>query len=143
MSVLNQLYLSELSKQYKIESVEMFETGFSSYCISLNKRERVYLFVCNNWSSSFDVDFVLDKLSLIESTFEKGNSYLCIMPVENPSIDLCTHCNGKSFVHFIFLDKYTRCLTYDKKIYYWGCKQVKRLIDIFQNCFNQLKENNQ
>jgi hypothetical protein len=143
MSVLNQLYLSELSKQYKIESVEMFEFGFSSYCISPNKRERVYLLLCDNLSSSFDVYFVLDKLSLIESASKAGNSYLCIMPADNPIIDLCTHCNGKSFVHFIFLDKHTRCLVYDKKIYYWGCKQVKRLIDIFQNCFNELKENNQ
>ena len=41
MSVLNQLYLSELSKQYKIESVEMFEFGFSSYCISPNS-----IFIC-------------------------------------------------------------------------------------------------
>ena len=142
MSDLNQLYLSEISKQYKIESLEMFESGFSSYCLSLNKKEQVYLILCNDYSFSFEVNFVLDKLSLIESTIEKGNSYLCIMPMEKPTIDLCTHCNGKSFVHFIFLDNYTRGLIYDKRISYWGCKQVKRLIDIFQNCFNELKENN-
>ena len=142
MSVLNQLYLSEISKQYKLESLEMFESGFSSYCVSLNKKERVYLILCNDYRFLFDVNFVLDKLSLIESTVEKGNSYLCIMPMEKPTIDSCTHCNGKSFVHFIFLDNYTRGLIYDKRIYYRGCKQVKRLIDIFQNCFNELKENN-
>lgn len=142
MSNLNQLYLSEISKQYKLESLEMFESGFSSYCLSLNKKERVYLILCNDYSFPFDVNFVLEKLSFIESAIEKGNSYLCIMPMEKPAIDLCTHCNGKSFVHFIFLDNYTRDLIYDKRIYYWGCKQVKRLIDIFQNCFNKLMGNN-
>lgn len=138
MSVLNQLYLSELSKQYKIESVEMFEFGFSSYCISPNKREHIYLLLCDNWSSSFDVYFVLDKLSLIESSSKEGNCYLCIMPADNPIIDLCTHCNGKSFVHFIFPDKHAKSLIYDKNFYYCGGKQVKRLMDIFQNCFNEL-----
>lgn len=142
MSVLNQLYLSEISKQYKLESLEMFESGFSSYCVSSNKKERVYLILCNDYRVLFDVTFVLNKLSLIESAVEKGSSYLCVMPMEKPTIDSCTYCNGKSFVHFIFLDNYTRGLIYDKRIYYSGCKQVKRLIDIFQNCFNELKENN-
>jgi len=136
---LNQLYLSEISKQYKFESLEMFESGFSSYCLSLNKKDQVYLILCNDYSSPFDVNFVLENLSLTESTIEKGNSYLCIMPMENPTIDLCTHCNGKSFVHFILLDNHTRDLIYDKKIYYSGSRQVKQLIDIFQKCFNELK----
>ena len=136
---LNQLYLSEISKQYKIESLEMFESGFSSYCLSLNKKERVYLILCNNYSFSFEVNFVLDKLSLIESTIEKGNSYLCIMPMEKPTIDLCTHFNGKSFVHFIFLDKHTNDLVYDKKIYYFGVKQIKQMIDAFLTCFDTFK----
>lgn len=139
MSALNQLFLSELSKQYKLESLEMFENGFSSYCLSMNKKEQVYLILCNNYSLSFDVNKILDKISLIESAKEMGSSYLCIMPMENPTIDLCTHCNGKSFVHFIFLDIHTKDLIYDKKIYYFGSRHVKRLIDIFQNCFAENK----
>ena len=140
MSVLNQLYLSELSKQYKLEGFEMFGNGFSSYYLSLGKRERVYLILCNNYSDSFEVSTILDKISSVESTNEKGRSYLCIMPMKNPTTDLCTYCNGKSFVHFIFFDNQTRDLIYDKKIYYLGSRQVKRLIDVFEKCFNDLKE---
>lgn len=139
MSILNQYYLLELSKKYEIESIAMFENGFSSFCLSLNNKERIYLVLCNDYKSSFDINLVLDKISIMASTVNLGNSYLFIMPIENPTRDLCTYCNGKSFVHFIFLDRTTHDLVYDKHIYYSGCKQIKQLIDIYQNCFNMYR----
>ncbi len=138
MSALNQLYLSKLSKQYKLESLKMFESGFSSYCLSLNKRNVAYLILCTNSNASFNIGGVLDRIALFDNARKMGSSYLCVMPMENPSIEQCTHCNGKSFVHFIFFDVNTNSLMYDKKIYYLGSKQIKKLIDIYQNCFNDL-----
>ena len=136
MSALNQLYLSELSKQYEIESIEMFESDFSSYRVSLNKRGTIYLILCNNYGYSFDINTVLDKISLFDGAFKMGNSYLCVMSIENPAKDMCFYCNGKSFAHFIFLDRQTKRLVYDKNFYYSDSKRIKQLIDIYQDCFD-------
>ncbi len=138
MSNLNQLYLFELSKKYKIENIAIFEKDFSSYCVSLHKNN-VCLILCNDYNASQSVDIVLKKISLLENSCKKGNSYLCVMSTESPTKDLCTHCNGQSFVHFIFLDKHTNDLVYDKKIYYFGVKQIKQMIDVFLSCFDIFK----
>ena len=140
MSMLNQLYLSKLLKQYEIERIEMFENDFSAYCVSLNKRVRIYLILCDHYSVFCDINTILDRISLLERNLKTGNSYLCVMPLDNPTKELCTHCNGKSFVHFMFFDTRTNDLVYDKGIYYLGSKQVKRLIDIYQDCFNDLRQ---
>lgn len=138
MYILNSKYLLELSKKYRIESINMFKEDFSSYCVSLYKIARIYLILCNNYNASLDISVVLDRITVFEENCKKGYSYLCVMPMEKPDIELCTHCNGKSFVHFIFLDSSTNSLVYDKRIYYLGSKKIKQLMDIFQNCFDNL-----
>lgn len=142
MTLLNQKYFKEISKKYEIENIKKVEREFTLYRISLDKNKIVYLVLCNNYTSSSEVNLILDEISSLEKNIKTGNIYLCIMPLENPSIELCTYFNGKNFVHFIFYDKYKNNLVYDKNIYYAGCKMVKQLIDIYQNCFNELNQNN-
>lgn len=141
MTKLNQLYLSKLTEKYEIEKTELFEKEFSSYKVLLNKRNIIYLMLCNDYTSIHNVNEVLDIISILERNHKKGNSYLCIVPMEEPTVDLCTHFNGKSFVHFIFYSKESNTLTYDKNIYYLGSKHMKCLIDIYQTCFDELREN--
>ena len=138
MSILNKKYLLRLSEEYKIESGNMFGNAFSAYCLIQNKKSRIYLILCNDYTTSFDIGYILNRVSSLDKAYKNGSSYLCVMPLDNPTTELCTYCNGKSFVHFIFFDKHTNSLVYDKKIYYSGSKHIKQLIEIYQECFDNL-----
>lgn len=141
MSVLNEEYLLEISKKYEIRRIAMFEKDFSSYCLLLHKKS-IYLIVSNDYSKIFNVNMVLEKVSIFDNNCKSGSSYICVMATENPTIENCTHCNGKSFVHFIFYDNHTNGLVYDKDIFYFGSKQIRQLVEIYQNCFNEWLGNN-
>lgn len=134
MTVLNQKYLIELLKKYNVETVNPLTTDFSTYCVS-NKKCTTYLSVCNDYDATIDINAVLNSVSVLESSKRNGNSYLCIVPKKRQTLEMCTHCNGKSFVHFIFVDINTKTLLYDKHIYYLGSKHVKQMMQIFRCCF--------
>ena len=51
MTKLNQLYLSKITEKYEIEKEELFEKEFSSYKVLLNKRNIIYLMLCNDYIS--------------------------------------------------------------------------------------------
>lgn len=143
---LNELYLTYLLKIYTVQSVDLFDYGFTSYILS-TKRDSMYLILCNHYNDSMEVDTVLQRISKFDETLAKGTSYLCIMSAKNPASESCTHCNGKSFVHFVFFDNITNVLKYDKKFYYFGSKLIKKAIDIFVSCFcegalNEQREKN-
>ena len=59
------------------------------------------------------------------------------MPVDKADADMCTQFNGKSFVHFIFVDNSTDKLVIDKDFYYSGAKRIKMLMDIYSDCFSE------
>ena len=139
MTTLNKSYLSEISTKYKIEDVDLFGSDFSSYVLTV-KRDRIYLALCNDYSCSYDVNKILEEVSVLEEKSKKGNSYLCVMAADNPTKEMCTFFNGKSFVHFILIDNNAKNLVYDKKIYYSGVKHIKKLMDMYQKCFDELME---
>ena len=144
---LNQKYLSCLSEQYTLESVHMFEDDLSVYRVKSKRKtfwrrffeDIVYLVLCNDYVSPPDIDWMLDVISEVEKKEKVGSSYLCIVPMYNPTKEACTWFNGKTFVHFILLDRQTNSLLFDRGYYYSGMKHVKQMIDIYQECFEQEK----
>ena len=141
MFILNQNFLHQIAKTYNIENVEICKNGFSAYRLSTNKRNAVYLVLCDDFTVLSDMDFLLDQILIWDQSLKNGNSYLCVMPLIHAEADLCTYCNGKSFVHFVLYDSETSRLVYDKKFYYSGSKQVKQLIDAYQMCFDLWRQN--
>lgn len=140
MIVLNKMFLLNLAEKYQIEKIDNDEfKDFSYYRVS-NKKTKLDLILCNDNNTFPHIDVVLSKIALLEKQTKKGTSYLCIMPQYSPKIEMCTHCNGKSFVHFVFYDDQTHHLVYDLKIYYFGVKFVKQLIKTYQNCFEELEK---
>lgn len=139
---LNERYLSKISKEYELKNIEILDSDFISYSLIRQKsKEYIYLFLCKDYFVSTDVDIVLDKISFFDQSLKEGNSYLCVMPNINSTVDTCTYFNGKSFMHFMFYDSNKNGLVYDKNFYYHGGKKVKKLIDIYQLCFNDWVQN--
>ena len=141
---LNQVFLSKIREEYTVNCMESPINGFSLYGLSSNKKEVGYTFLvlCKDYDSSHRVEEILNGIDLLEKGQKKGNSYLCIMSAEKPTVDLCTYFNGKSFVHFILLDNCFNKLVYDKKFYYYGGKIIKRLMDTYQKCFTSFSKEN-
>lgn len=142
MIMLNRKFLSKISEEYDMESVEMPDSGFLVYRLIHRKRKRVvfYLFLCKDFTISSDISAILDKISLWDYSFKNGNSYLCITPGNHAQIDMCTQFNGKSFLHFIIYDQKRNALIYDKDFYYHGSKYLKQLMDTYQNCFHMFDQ---
>lgn len=140
MNNINKIYLSYLSAKYDIKEDDFLGNDFESFRILKERKQIACLALCNNYAIERDVNSALERISALEEHGKKGNSYLLIIPKKNPTLELCTHFNGKSFVHIIFYDKDTNSLTYDKRIYYLGVKSIKRLIDAFQFCFDSIKK---
>lgn len=134
MDNINQMFLSELSKAYSLERVRAIFDGFSAYRVKI-KEDCVYLLLNDDFSISHDIDTTLETISSHEKSEKHGASYLILMAKENPKKKQCTNFNGRSFAHFIFCDKTTKNLVFDKDFYYSGSKAVKKLIDIYQDCF--------
>ena len=142
MFKLNERFLSKISEEYELENIEILDSDFISCSLIRQKsKEYIYLFLCKDYFVTSDVDLVLDKISFIDQSFKKGNSYLCVMPKVNSTLDMCTYFNGKSFMHFMFYDNNKSDLVYDKNFYYHGGKKVKKLIDIYRRCFNDWIQN--
>ena len=136
ISVFNQIYLSMILKLYKAESVEIFSSNFLSYRLVHKTRNDIILVLSNNNNSScFDCFF--DELSLFEDEEKNGNSYICLMPTKEASVEECTKFNGKSFVHFVFLDFQKKKIVLDKDFYYFGSKHIKKLMNICEEAFSQ------
>ena len=130
-------YISLLAKNYKIVKLDLGDSRFSVYSFKENSMKGIYVWLYIDFTSSIDIDCVLNTLSLYDHTSKEGKSYLCIIPAEYTDTELCTHCNGKSFVHFVFynLKKQVIC---DKSIYYAGSNKIKCLLDHFVACFSSV-----
>lgn len=141
---LNQAFLSEVRKEYTVNGMESPINGFSLYGLSSNKKEagHTFLVLCEDHDCGHRVEEILNGIDLLEKGQKNGNSYLCIMSAEKPTVDLCTYFNGKSFVHLILLDNCFNKLVYDKKFYYYDSKSIKRLMDTYQKCFTSLGKGN-
>lgn len=135
MNELNQKYLLRLSQQYRVTDVSSSERDFLLYQIE-RKKSNCFLLLCNNYEITPDLLVVLEFITRFDSSFKYGNSYLCIVPTENATLDMCTQFNGDTFVHFLFVNISESRLLYDKDFYYVGGKQIKDLIGIYENCFD-------
>lgn len=137
--ILNEVFLCEIYDRYEVVEVKIFNGNFTTYQVKKNKRNIVYLMLFDNDKNLYDVNMLLNKISSWDNISEYGKSYLCIIPTNDPIPEMCTYFNGKSFVHFIFVNKKTN-LIYDKKIHYLGSKIVMELMDIYQTCFDNWKK---
>lgn len=135
MSELSQLYLTKLSEQYETKGIPISETVFSLFLVS-KKKPVCYLLFCDNCDTPPNLDSILEAVNRLDESHKYGNSYLCVMHKKDADKDMCTYFNGKSFVHFIFSDPPSGNLIYDTDFYYFGAKHIKRLIAIYQECFN-------
>lgn len=136
MIKLNDLYLLEVSKQFQIDKMNLLQEPFSSYRITKNNKNACYLLLCND-EDLIKLNQFLNIVSLWEKTYKINGSFLCIIPNQNASIDMCTYSNGTSFVHFIFVDNINKILIYDDKFHYWGSKKIKFLIKLYRTMFYQ------
>lgn len=142
----NERFILEISKTYNVAEVN--NKDILMYKLTLRKQkkfglrqllkieERDYLILCDG---NHRVDDLLNSITAYEEheKADTGGSYLCLMPVDKADADMCTQFNGKSFVHFIFVDNSTNKLVIDKDFYYSGAKRIKMLMDIYSDCFSE------
>ena len=143
---INRKFLDILEQKYKIERVHNLPTNFSVYYLCKHKKNKYgkygkYLFLPNDRNTVYDINDVLDCVSILDKDEKLGYDCLGIMSLEKATKDMCFYFNGKSFVHFIFIDEYENRLIYDKNFYYYCAKEIKEIMDIYQNCYECIKEN--
>ena len=134
----NEGYLMRLAESYDVIEEQGLFDGFKRYgLLRKNKKLSIYLLLCSDFSATYDVDKILEKIDLAEQSSKRINSYLCIVPFKNASKNMCMFFNGKTFVHFVFYNDYDNSLIYDKKFYYSGGKDIKKMIDVYSECFGK------
>ena len=140
----NKRFMLEISKTYNVAEVN--NKDILMYKLTLRKEKKFGLRQLLKIEESDDlilcdgnhrVDDLLTSIPAYEEheKADTGGSYLCLMPVDKADADMCTQFNGKSFVHFIFVDNSTNKLVIDKDFYYSGAKRIKMLMDIYSDCF--------
>lgn len=133
--LLEKEFLGELSGQYGLKSIELGFDNFKTFEVHC-KRTINYMLIYEK-DLIYEPLKVMEHLAIFDAQISQGVSYLCIMPIEEPMLSMCTHFNGKSFIHFLFIDKTRGCLMYDKDFYYSGAKCIKKIMDICEKHFKK------
>lgn len=134
-SVFYQIYLSQILKLYRAELIKIFDANFLSYQLTHKRRKDIFLVLPTNDINLNCLNSFLGELSLFDEKQKYGNCYICVVPKKESLVEECTNFNGKSFVHFVFLDFQKNKIVYDKNFYYFGSRHIKNLIEICEEVF--------
>ncbi len=138
MDTLHQLFLKTVSDEYIIQEDHSIREGVCTYRLHHKKQHLCDLLLCNNFQKSYDIQDILATIDQQEACSDHHNSYICIMPLCDATKENAVLFNGRSFVHFVFVDCNHNRVVYDETISYWGSKHIKRVMKIYQECFASL-----